>query len=122
MTEEQELTLKLCAQLERNEPIDPKALDYLQQLRYAKNKAIAERFPARLEEMKKHTSDIMERLYEILTDNVVKSHPDVMEKVYAMQEEYDLEAAKFVQGVEPWEDSKAAEIAAGLLILANEIR
>lgn len=122
MTEEQDLTLKLRAQLERNEPIDPKALDYLQKLRYAKNKALMERYPARLEEMKKRTTETMERLYELLTDKAVKSHPDVMEKIYAMQEEYDLEAARFVQGVEPWEDSKAAEIAAGMLVLANEIK
>lgn len=121
MDEIETLTIKLREQLTKNEPIDPAALQHLQEIRYANNKERISLYEKRKEEMKTHTREMTAKLSSILTDQVVKDNPDTMDKIYAMQDQYDEAAIQFPSGVEPWEDSKAATIAMALINLAHEI-
>lgn len=116
--EAETLRLKLKTQLDKNEPIDPRALDQLQELRHKAWRFLRNE---RIAVMQNHTREMTARLHELLSSTAMKLHPQKMDSLYAMIDDYDTAAVQWLEDVDPWEDSRAAEIMAGILIMANEI-
>lgn len=118
--ETETLRLSLLAQLDRHEPIDIKRIDqYLHMRRqdYQQAQVIQE---SRLEEMRQRTRELTGAIQ--LTPDQIKLNPSTVDRIHAESDLYNRAAISWVESeVCPWIDSKASDIAAGILILIKEI-
>jgi hypothetical protein len=101
-------------------PIDPKKIIRLGELRLARLKELVATHDQRLEMMKNETRKMTEKLLGL--DLSLK--PEIKQKLFEEQDKYDKAAVEWVNDptLSLWGESEAASIAAGIMILANEVR
>lgn len=82
----------------------------------AKHKVLMKEFAARFELMKIKTRELAEKLSRA----DLGEKPDVSQKIHDEMERYDTAVISWLDKSTPWDDSDAANIAAGILIVAIE--
>lgn len=99
-------------------PIDPVKVKRLGDLRIERLNELVQTKEQRDALMKHHTRTLTSKLIGLKSNG----RPDVLEKIHEEMDKYD-KAAVFWATHEAglWEESEASSIAAGILILANEI-
>lgn len=104
--------------LDHDTLIDPKKIKRLYDLRRLRLEELVSTHAQRLEIMKTKIRELTGKMVGI----DVKGKPDVIDRIHMEMESYDKAAVHWVLA-EPclWEESQAYSIAAGVLVLLNEI-
>lgn len=103
---------------ETDSPIDPKKIKRLHELKFERLKELVQTHEQRLTVMQGHTRTLTKHL----TGLESQGRPDVIEQIHCEMDKYDVAAVHWVNAESfLWEESQAFSIAAGILILSNEI-
>lgn len=115
-----ELAAALHKQLASNQPIDPNRLQQLMDMRKDRDRALVVWRRKRFNELQHHTRAMTARLN--FSPDAMKLHAPTIDRILTESDLFDTAAVRWFQSeMCPWEDSEAASIAAGILVLANEI-
>lgn len=99
-------------------PIDVNRLQQLLDMRRERDVARKRWEDLRLTAIQDHTRSLTEKLTGLKS----KGRPDVLEKIQVEMDKFDLAAIRWLdEDVCPWEDSDAASIASGVLVLVGEL-
>lgn len=103
-------------------PINPKNVKRLCELRVERAKELVGTHEQRSEMMKAKTRELTAKLPRF-TPEKMKLHMSALDRLYEEQDRYDKAAVHWVISEScTWEISEAYLIAAGILIIADEIR
>lgn len=120
-SEIESIRAELHSCLDTDTPIDPKKVKRLCELCELRLAELAGTHASRLETMKEKTRECTRKMPG-LSSETMKLNPAAMDKIFAEQDRCDTAATHWVIAEScPWEESQAASICAGILILAHEI-
>ena len=126
-----EASIHAC--FDTNAPIDPAKVKRLQELRVARAEELASQHAALLSVHKDRHAIMQAKTRELtaqlsFTPQQMKLHASVVDRIYTETDRYDVAAVQWADALlrdasdrQPWHESEAASIAAGILILASEI-
>jgi hypothetical protein len=122
------LESEIKSHFDTGEPIDPKRVQRLCDLRVERLQELAEEHARILGDRKKREEIMQSRTREMMskipcfTSGQIKLNASVIERLEIAQEDYGFAAERWVnEEISPWEESEAYKIAAGILVIASEI-